>query len=110
MRSRVLSLWGPGGRPVCSHPPRGSDLAGTSPGGPFLHHRLNESSAESPGPFTCCCCPEPTVQAFGKLQGSHILSIQALGASLVGQWLRIPLSVQGTWVPSLFRELRSHMR
>ena len=32
-----------------------------------------------------------------------------IGASLVVQWLRIHLPMQGTWVPSLVRELRSHM-
>ena len=32
------------------------------------------------------------------------------GTSLVVQWLRICLPVQGTWVPSLFGELRSHMK
>jgi len=29
--------------------------------------------------------------------------------SLVVQWLRIRLAMQGTWVQSLVRELRSHM-
>ena len=32
-----------------------------------------------------------------------------LGTSLVVQWLTVHLLVQGTWVPSLVRELRSHM-
>ena len=31
------------------------------------------------------------------------------GTSLVVQWLRIPITMQGTWVRSLVRELRSHM-
>ena len=31
------------------------------------------------------------------------------GTSLVVQWLRIYLVMQGTWVQSLVRELRSHM-
>ena len=35
--------------------------------------------------------------------------IKAWGPSLVAQWLRILLSMQGTWVQSLVRELRSHM-
>ena len=30
------------------------------------------------------------------------------GTSLMVQWLRICLAMQGTWVPSLVRELRSH--
>ena len=29
--------------------------------------------------------------------------------SLVVQWLRIHLPMQGTWIPHLFGELRSHM-
>jgi len=33
----------------------------------------------------------------------------APGTSLVAQWLRIHLSMQGKWVPSLAEELRSHM-
>ena len=32
-----------------------------------------------------------------------------LGTSLVAQWLRIHLAMQGTPVPSLVGELRSHM-
>ena len=32
------------------------------------------------------------------------------GTSLVVQWLRIHLPVQGMQVPSLVRELRSHMQ
>ena len=31
------------------------------------------------------------------------------GTTLVVQWLRICLPMQGTWVQSLVRELRSHM-
>ena len=31
------------------------------------------------------------------------------GTSLVVQWLRIHLAIQGVWVPSLVRELRPHM-
>ena len=31
------------------------------------------------------------------------------GTSLVVQWLRIQLAMQGTWVQSLVREVRSHM-
>ena len=31
------------------------------------------------------------------------------GTSLVVQWLRIRLPMQGTWVPSLVGELRSHI-
>ena len=31
------------------------------------------------------------------------------GTSLVVQWLRVSLAMQGTWVQSLVRELRSHM-
>ena len=31
------------------------------------------------------------------------------GTSLVVQWLRIHLAIQGAWVPSLVRELRLHM-
>ena len=33
----------------------------------------------------------------------------SLGTSLVVQWLRLHLPVQGVWVRSLVRELRSHM-
>ena len=32
-----------------------------------------------------------------------------IGTSLVVQWLRIHLPMQGTWVRSLIGELRSHM-
>ena len=31
------------------------------------------------------------------------------GTSLVVQWLRIRLAIQGVWVPSLVRELRPYM-
>ena len=46
--------------------------------------------------------------------GTHIELIKVpltkyLGTSLVAQWLRILLPMQGTWVRSLVRELRSHM-
>ena len=33
-----------------------------------------------------------------------------LGTSLAVQWLRLRLPIQGVWVRSLVRELRSHMR
>ena len=36
-------------------------------------------------------------------------NLKITGASLVVQWLRICLPMQGTWVWSLIRELRSHM-
>ena len=42
-----------------------------------------------------------------KLNNS--IKIQSLGTSLVVQCLRIRLPMQGTWVQSLVRELRSHM-
>ena len=32
------------------------------------------------------------------------------GTTLVVQWLRIYLQMQGTWVSSLVRELRSHVQ
>ena len=35
--------------------------------------------------------------------------IQLRGTSLVVLFLRLCLSMQGEWVPSLIRELRSHM-
>ena len=35
--------------------------------------------------------------------------IQQEGTSLVVQWLRICLVMQGMWVRSLVRELRSHV-
>jgi len=31
------------------------------------------------------------------------------GTSLVAQWLRIHLAMQGTWVQALVREIRSHV-
>ena len=36
-------------------------------------------------------------------------NLDYLGVSLMVQWLRICLAIQGTWVRSLVRELRSHM-
>ena len=40
---------------------------------------------------------------------SHRIETLFSGTSLVVQWLRTCLSMQGTWVWSLVRELRSHM-
>jgi len=37
-----------------------------------------------------------------------MLKILNIEISLVVQWLRIHLAMQGTWVRSLIRELRSH--
>ena len=39
----------------------------------------------------------------------RLLGRDCPGMPLVGQWLRIYLPMQGTWVPSLVQELRSHM-
>ena len=49
-----------------------------------------------------------------SLKGGNVLflahfSMQIGETSLVVQWLRICLAMQGTWVWSLVRELRSHM-
>ena len=40
---------------------------------------------------------------------SLVILIMVQGSSLVVQWLRIHLAMQGTQVQSLVRELRSHM-
>ena len=48
-------------------------------------------------------CKSTILQFFKKFK--KILS----GTSLVVQWLRIHLPMQGTWVRSLVGELRSHM-
>ena len=41
----------------------------------------------------------------------HLVQLQKLkaGTSLVVQWLKLQLPMQGAWVQSLVRELRSHM-
>ena len=41
--------------------------------------------------------------------GVSTIALNTLGTSLVVQWLRILLSMQGTLVQSLVRELRFHM-
>ena len=41
--------------------------------------------------------------------GISAIALNTLGTSLVVQWLRILLSMQGTLVESLVRELRFHM-
>ena len=55
--------------------------------------------------------PIPSVAGWRNAFEVHqwlALEAWALGISLVAQWLRICLPMQGTWVQSLFRELRSH--
>jgi len=37
------------------------------------------------------------------------MKIIEVGTSLAVQWLRLHLPMQGVWVQSLVRELRSHM-
>ena len=37
------------------------------------------------------------------------LKMYAAGTSLVVQWLRIHLAMQGMWIQSLLRKLRSHV-
>ena len=64
--------------PPPSCPPGPAAHQETLPGHPFPYHHLNKNSAENPGTFTYWCCPGQTVQAFGKLRGSHIKSTQAL--------------------------------
>ena len=39
----------------------------------------------------------------------ELLKITVQGTSLVVQWLRLHLPMQGAWVQSLVGELRSHM-
>ena len=46
---------------------------------------------------------------IGKKGGKNSLRKQIKGTSLVVQWLRIRLPMQGTRVQSLVWELRSHM-
>ena len=47
--------------------------------------------------------------SFGTIDIKPLKFIPFERTSLVVQWLRICLPVQGTWVQSLVRELRSHM-
>ena len=49
--------------------------------------------------------PAPQVEGASCLYNER----EGLGTSLVVQWLRHYLSVQGVWVQSLVRELRFHM-
>ena len=49
--------------------------------------------------------PEPEARGGGRVNYRK----QCLRTSLVVQWLRILLPMQGTWVRSLVGELRSHM-
>ena len=49
--------------------------------------------------------PAPKVEGASCLYNER----EGLGTSLVVQWLRHYLSVQGVWVQSLVRELRFHM-
>ena len=44
------------------------------------------------------------------LQASVTIFKEELGTSLVLQWSRTPLAMQGTWIPSLVGELRFHMQ
>ena len=56
--------------------------------------------------------PIPSVAGWRNAFEVHqwlALEAWVLGISLVTQWLRICLAMQGTWVQSLVRELRSHM-
>ena len=39
----------------------------------------------------------------------NVLKNEQCGTSLAVQWLRLRLPMQGVWVRSLVRELRSHM-
>ena len=51
-------------------------------------------------------------RAVGDGSAAHATECRdtvGLGTSLAVQWLRIHLAVQGMWVQSLVRELRSHM-
>ena len=45
----------------------------------------------------------------GDVTGANIINAQVLGTALVVQWLRLHLPMQGVRVPSLVRELGSHM-
>ena len=49
-----------------------------------------------------------TAKALGKYLSTE-LKMVCEGTSLVVQWLRIRLPMQGMWVPPLVGELRSHM-
>ena len=52
----------------------------------------------------------PSLGNYLLLSHGYCISIKwALGTSLVAQWLRISLAMQGTQVRSLVRELISHM-
>ena len=58
------------------------------------------------GGLACCSpwgCKES--EMTGRLNNNK----PAGGTSLVVQWLRILLPIQGVWVQSLVRELRSHV-
>ena len=46
---------------------------------------------------------------FNALLAVNLKKSHNVGSSLVVQWLRIQLTMQGTWVQSLVMELRSHM-
>ena len=77
------------------------------------HHLLNghefeqaPGDSEQQGSLECCSpwgCKES--ETTGRLNNNK----PAGGTSLVVQWLTILLPIQGVWVQSLVRELRSHM-
>ena len=51
------------------------------------------------------------VEIFSTLTKNHLIVLLKMGefwTSLAVQWLRLRLPVQGVWVRSLVRELRSH--
>ena len=64
----------------------------------------------------CCASVSSSVKwdISGPDHSQFLWEIEAIinsdsGASLVAQWLRIYLPMQGTWIQSLVRELRYHM-
>ena len=42
--------------------------------------------------------------SWSNLRGSRLMKINLVWASLVVQWLRVCLAMQGTWVPSLVQK------
>ena len=58
---------------------------------------------------TPSCMPSVLPSACSTLAPNFALSFFKSAASLVVQWLRLCLPAQGVCIPSLVRELRSHM-
>ena len=68
-------------------------------------------------------CSQMRLELFGIFKGDKeeirvrvkgicihfMLKCPCVGTSLVVQWLRLHLSMQGTWVRFLIREIRFHM-